>query len=107
MPYVSLVCLTVFHIWAKSWEPAGGLLCILGGGSSAPLTNDLLLARQQKILSSNCDWSTLGSCEGRFEDASVMITLKEGDAHVNDIFLCQVPRLCFVLSESSLSLMSV
>ena len=28
--------------------------------------------------------------------ASVMFKLKEGDAHVNAIFLCQVPRLCFV-----------
>ena len=25
-----------------------------------------------------------------------MFTLKEGDAHVNAIFLCQVPCLCFV-----------
>ena len=26
----------------------------------------------------------------------LMFLLKEGDAHVNAIFLCQVPRLCFV-----------
>ena len=91
MTYVSLVCLTVFHIWAKSWEPAGGLLCILGGGSSAPLTNDLLLARQQKIL--DLLWVHV---RDNLRMLVLMFLLKEGDAHVNAIFLCQVPRLCFV-----------